>query len=110
MRMSLSLETLPNFDHGKAHVLFTQELKRAVMDLLDRPGERAKRTVTLCCELTPICEQDGDVVDAEVAFSATVKVPPKRTAPKPMAVDRAGRLIFNDMAEDNPHQSTIDEV
>lgn len=110
MRQALSLDTLPNFDSGKAAVAFKQAIRRAVLDLLDRPGERSKRTVSLSVEMTPIAEQDGDVVDAEIVFTIQTKMPAMRTNPKPMACDRQGRLIFNDLADDNPHQTTIDET
>ncbi|HUX16307.1 MAG TPA: hypothetical protein VMW52_07520 [Phycisphaerae bacterium] len=110
MRMALSLETLKDFDCGKASVAFSKELERLVRDLLDRPGEKAVRTLILQCELKPIVQQDGDVVDAEVVFIVRSKIPPRRTAPRPVTTDRRGNLIFNDMAADNPHQTTIDEA
>jgi len=110
MRQFLSLESLPDFDNGKAQAAWQHALKQVVMDLLSRPGERAARTVTLTCAITPIAEQGGDVVDADVAFEIKTKTPAMKTAPKPMATDRQGRLFFNDMAPDNPYQQTIDEA
>lgn len=110
MRQFLTLNSLPDFAHGKAAAGFSLAMKRAVQDLLGRPGEKAARSVTMTVTMTPILQQDGDVVDAEVSFAFQNKFPPMRTNPMPCAVDAQGRLVFNDLAADNPHQATIDEA
>jgi len=108
-RMMLSLETLKDFDMGRASEAWALALKKVVQDLLDRPGDNRARKVLLTCTITPILLQEGDVVDAEVEFSIARKVPEWQTKPRPVAITQTQQLVFNDMAMDNPHQTTIDE-
>ena len=107
-KMQLNLETLADFDYGKAAEAFRQALASVVRDCMDRPGEKKARTVTLTASIVPVVLQDGDVVDAEVDFSISNKIPKWQTAARPLAVDRQGRLFFNDMAPDNPRQMDIE--
>jgi hypothetical protein len=110
MRVKLSLETLKDVDYGKPGALFTNLIRQAVRDILDRPGERHPRKVTLQLEITPLVLQDGDVIDAEVLFSGKTSLPPYHTAARPMAIDRQGHLVFSTDAPDNPRQKTLDET
>jgi len=110
VRMQLSLDTLKDFDVGKAAVAFQHALKRVVTDCLERPGTKATRKVVLTANVAPLMQQDGDVVDAEVDFTIQAKTPPWQTATKPLAITRGGQLMFNDLAPDNPHQKTIDDA
>ena len=109
MKMQLSLETLGDFDMGKASEAFRQAMAAVVKDCLDRPGEKTARKVALTVHVKPVVLQDGDVVDAEVEFTISNSMPNWKTASRPVAVDRQGRLFFNDLVPDNPRQSTIDE-
>lgn len=109
-RMELSLGTLPEFDFGKASVAFQQALKRIVLDCTDRPGDKRARTIVLTTTIVPVVQQDGDVVDVQVDFSVKSKVPAWQTAPRPVMVTAKGQLFFNDLAPDNPRQTTIDEA
>ena len=108
-KMELRLDTLADFDFGKAAVAFKQALAQVVKDCLDRPGDKTARKVVLTTIITPEMAQDGDVVNAQVHFEVKAAVPNWKTAPRPVLTGRAGQLIFNDMAPDNPHQQTIDE-
>ncbi len=106
--MQLSLETLDKFDFGKASIAWQKGLERVVRDLLDRPGDTNKRTVTLEAVIKPVRQQDGDVVDAEVEFVVVAKIPPHRTHPRPLVVSLGGQLFFEELAPDNPRQSTLE--
>lgn len=109
-RLKLTLGSLKDFDAGKARVAFEEALQRVVRDCLDRPGDKSARKATLTAVIKPVQEQDGDVVDAEVHFQIKAETPPWQTRPRPVAVNKQGQLIFNDLAPDDPHQHTIDEV
>ena len=109
MRMTLDLSNLKDFDFGKADAAFNKCLENAVRDLLDRPGDKTARKVVLQVELTPIIQQDGDVVDADVNFQCLAKLPAYRTANRPAAIDRQGHLVFQPDAPDNPRQETLIE-
>lgn len=108
--MLLSLETLKDFDLGKAKIAFEHALKKVATDCLERPGTKAARKIVFTTNVVPILQQDGDVVDVEIDFTVQAKVPAWQTAAKPLAVTKVGGLLFNDLAMDNPRQRTVDEV
>ena len=110
MKMQLSLETLKDFDMGKASVAWQKALGQVVRDCLDRPGDKKVRSVVMTTSIKPIVQQDGDVIDCEVEFTVDRKVPAWQTASRPAIPTKKGQLFFNDMAPDNPRQATIDEV
>jgi len=107
MRTLLNLENLHDFDFGKASVAFAVHLKNAVRDIIDRPGDKTARAVVMETKITPVQHQDGDVVDANVQFLFSVKIPKYTTAERPLEVTRQGDLFFQPLAPDNPRQSTI---
>lgn len=110
MRMKLDLSTLKDFDFGKAAISWQEALRRMVLDVLDRPGEKKAREVQLIATIRPVLEQGGDVVDAEVAFSIKTRLPSWQTAPRPTLITKKGELLFSEIAPDNPRQRTIDEA
>lgn len=109
-RQPLSLTTLENFDVGKAYVAWQQALKRAVLDCLDRIGEKKARTVVLVTSIVPVLQQDGDVVDANVDFKITISLPPWQTATRPVGVSRDGSLFFQELIEEDDRQTTLDDL
>jgi hypothetical protein len=110
MRTLLSLESLHEFDFGKASVTFAAHLKNAVRDILDRPGDKTARSVVMEVKIAPVLHQDGDVVDANVQFLFSVKIPKFSTAERPLIVSRQGDLFFQPDAPDNPRQSTLGDA
>ncbi len=109
-QQQLSLETLKDFDFGRSAAAVQLALKKAVLDILDRPGDKSARKVVLTTELRPRVLQDGDVVDADVNFIIEVKTPKWATAPVPANVTRGGALLFQELAPDNPDQTTIEDT
>ena len=108
-RKQLSLDTLGDFDFGRAAVAFQKALEAVVRDCTDRPGDKHARTVELKASIVPVMLQDGDVVDVEVDFQIRSKVPAWQTAARPLNVSRNGQLFFEEFAPDNPNQMTLDE-
>ncbi len=107
-RTLLSLDSLKDFDFGKAAVTFQAHLKNAVRDILDRPGDKTARAVIMETKITPVVHQDDNaVVDANVQFLFSVKIPKFSTAERPLGVTRQGDLFFQRDAPDNPRQSTL---
>ena len=106
-RQQLSLDTLAEFDYGKAAVAFQTALERVVRDCLDRPGEKKPRTVTLVAKITPVLQQSGDVVDCEVAFEIAAAIPKWLTAPQAVGTTKQGHLFFQELAPDSPKQMTV---
>jgi len=108
-RQTLSLDTLDQFDFGKASAAFSMALEKAVRDCLDRPGEKKAREVSLVAKLTPVLLQDGDVVDCEIGFTIGCGVPKWQTAARPVGATTGGQLFFQELAPDNPDQMTVDD-
>ena len=104
----LTLDTLKDFDVGKAAVAWEKAMAQAVRDCIDRSGETKARKVTLEAVITPLPEQDGDVVDTYVEFVIKTNLPPKHTSARPLVTDRKGRMYFQPLAPDNPRQTTIE--
>jgi len=109
-QMQLTLDTLKDFDFGKAAIAWQKAMAAVVRDCLDRPGETATREVTLKTQVVPVAEQDGDVVDASIEFVIQTKLPPRKTAARPMLASRNGQLFFSELSPDDPRQRTIDDV
>jgi hypothetical protein len=107
--MQLSLETLKDFDVGKARALFDFALRQVVEDMLDRPDETKARKVNLEVTLTPLIIEKGELVEVEVSFAAASKIPARHTAGRPVGVTKQGGLFFSADSPDNPFQRTLDE-
>lgn len=108
-RMSLSLDTLKDFDFGKAEIAFRKVLETVVLDCSNRGYDKKARKVLLSLVMEPIVEGDGAITDANIHFTVQAKLPALQTAPRPVLMDRQGRLVFNSDAPDNPRQQTLDQ-
>ena len=112
--VQLNLETIKQFDEGRVWVAFGQDLKRAVLDCIDRPTDKRVRTVTVEVELVPIANDGGGgcmiANDADVKMKCKLKLPHRQTISRPMRMNRSGQLIFSDLTPENPDQTHIDEV
>jgi hypothetical protein len=104
--VEFTLESLRDLDGGKAAVAFTQHVKRAALDCLDRPGDKAARKVTLEISLIPVMEPGGDCTEVDVQIKASSAVPKHQTKPYSFGLRRGGMLVFNPDATDNVNQST----
>lgn len=108
MKQPLKLSNLKNLDLGKVDAAFTNEVKKVVADMVDRPGDSTPRSIVLKFDFTPeaingVCETAG------VEFALHTKLPPKKTRRYSMGVHPAGGLIFNPESPENVHQGTLDE-
>lgn len=113
----LTLERIKALDDGRVQAAFAQELSRAVMDCIDRPGEKKERTVALEFTLTPIVDQQGclDGVDGE--FQVKGKIPRRVSRKYNFQVRsqtkngvRQGMLVFSDASPTNFDQTTFDDL
>lgn len=102
-----SLDTLKALDGGKAALAFDEHVKRAALDCMDRPGDKAARTVTLEIKLTPVMEPGGDCTEVTAQIKATSAVPKHQTKPYSFGLRRGGMLVFNEDAVDNINQATF---
>ena len=96
----LSLSELQNLDAGRIAVAFQEELKRAAEDCEDRPGEQRARVVTLQCEVTPVCDEDGLCEEVRTKFQVRSKVPTRKSKVYTMGLRKGGKRAFSDASND----------
>lgn len=109
MQRPLSLDTLGDLDGGAARAIIDAAIAEALRDLDDRGDDEQARKVEI---LITVKQMENGLVDTHVEASA--KVPRRRTASTIGKIKRDGkqqtRLLFQDLAPDDPDQRTIDEA
>lgn len=111
--IELDLRSLENLDDGRVSVAFAHELKRAVQDCMDRPGDKKPRKVTLEFSLTPVCSAEGGVVEMEGAdgdFTIKSKVPERKSKTYSFRANKRGQLAFASESPDSVDQTTFDDI
>ena len=106
----LTLESLNDLDDGRVAVAFMLELKRAVADCMDRPGDKNAREVSLVLKLAPVVADDGQCDSAHGEFQIKSKVPTRKSRVYDFGVNRKGHVYFSDTSPDNLPQTTFDDV
>lgn len=96
-----------DLDGGRIGEAFAQELKRVALDCDDRPTDNKPRKVTLEAVLVPI-PQDGALDSVAAKFQVTSSVPKRRSKQYNLGFRHGGKLVFNDLSEENIHQATFD--
>lgn len=109
MYQEFNLEALKEMADGKVAAAFNRILRDAVKDAMDRPGEKAARTVSLQLSITPVIGQEGMCESVNVAAQISGKTPKYHSAPVNCTAKTTGQLLFNSMSEDHADQMTIDE-
>lgn len=105
----LSLGSLMEaLDGGRIHEAFMAELRRVAMDCEDRPADDKVRKVSLELQITPICDEHGQLESLSGKFHVTSSVPKRRSKSYSFGFRKGGRLVFNDLSDDNIHQQTIE--
>ena len=113
MLKQVKLGSLADFNDGKLAAAFDHHLRLAFEDVNDRPGEKKARKVTLQVEVVPIVHQDGATTDCQILAQVKSTVPTHVTAPVTCQLrqsQKGSMAVWNDLAEDNPDQMTIDEI
>lgn len=100
--IGVGLDTLKELDAGRVSVAFAHELKRAVLDCLDRPGDGKARTVTLICTLKPTIDDQGDCDSVKGSFAIRAKMPERSSKTYDFGVTNKGHLYFQADAADAP--------
>ena len=109
MLHELSLDTMKHAAQGKVDAAVGHHLKRAAEDCYDRPGCDAAREVAILIKIKPVVDQDGMCESVNTEFEVSSKVPKHVSAPVNCGLRKGGKMVFNDMSEDDVHQRTIDE-
>ncbi len=105
--MQLSLESIKDLDDGRVSVAFMHELKRAVADCQDRPGDKNSRTVTLEVKLEPVIDEGGQCEEVKGEFQIKSKVPQRKSKTFSFGVRRGGILVHNVDSPDDIDQKTL---
>jgi hypothetical protein len=108
--MQLTIESLKDLDAGRVKAMFDHELKRAVLDCFDRPGDKNARSVVLNLKLTPIIGENGDCDGVAGEFSCKGNVPTRRSKTYEFNVNRNGQLAFSSSSPTDRDQTTIEDI
>lgn len=105
----LTLEALMrDLDGGRIAEAFASELRRVAADCDDRPGDKNARKVTLTLAVAPICDEEGRLDTIAGKFHVTSTVPQRRSKIYSFGYRQGGKLVFNDLSDDNINQQTIE--
>lgn len=106
--LQLDLASLNDLDDGRVAVAFMHELKRAVSDCIDRPGDKNARTVSLELKITPVVDADsGQCEEAHGEFQIKSKVPQRKSKTYSFGIRKGGMLAFNSNSPEQVDQRTI---
>lgn len=104
----LTLKDLHHLDNGKANAAVNHALRQCVQDIIDRPGDKAKRKVMLTVEMTPKLDEDLGALDTvHTQFIIKSSIPVRRTVEYPMLASRDGRLLFSRNSPMDPRQNDL---
>ncbi len=102
----LKLADLAAFDAGIVDVLFSDEMRRLVADLMDRPKVASARKVSVVVMVTPVVDQRGNVCEAKVEIEVNGSLPKVRTRTYTASVAPSG-LKYNDLSREDVRQQTL---
>ena len=110
---TLSLEALQHVEGGRVAAAIDQAIKKAVADCEDRPRNQAVRQVQITIGFKP-AGKDAAEGEVDFAVALAVKTPKGESGSIRGSIRKAPNatgyvLAFNDLAEDNPHQGTLDD-
>ena len=108
MQQTISCDTLGGLSDGQARAIIDAAIGTVVADIDARGDDEKPRQVVITLTLS---RRDNGQVAADV--QADARMPKRRTTVTVAAIRRqAGRagLIYQDMATDNPNQTTIDSL
>ncbi|MCC7333577.1 MAG: hypothetical protein IT422_00680 [Pirellulaceae bacterium] len=111
--VELSLDSLSELDDGRVAKAFQHELKRAVQDCIDRPGDKKPRAVTLELSLTPITVNNDGMVETEGCdgeFQIRSKVPTRKSKTYSFRANKKGHLAYSSNSPESVDQTTFDDI
>ncbi len=81
-QMQLNLNTLSHIDGGRVQLVFDHSLRQMVTDVVERPGDKGRRTLTLKIEAAPVLDQNSAALDSIDLVFTVGCVTPKRRNPQ----------------------------
>lgn len=109
--VELNLQSLNDLDDGRVATGFVHELKRVVLDCMDRPGDKAVRQVSLVFNLTPVIDPEtGDCEGAHGEFRIQSKTPERKSKTYSFGLNKKGHLSYSSESPENVDQTTFDDI
>jgi hypothetical protein len=103
-----TLSSIRDIDRGKIELAINHALKQCVLDIEDRPGDKAKRKVTIQIEMTPQLDKNLAVLDTvAVQFRVATAIPVRQSSIYPMLPSDDGVVMFQPDSMFDPRQSTF---
>lgn len=103
--MELSFDGLAKLDDEKVSKMLLFHLQRIAQDCVARPGEKAKRKVTLEFLATPLIADDGGCESAHITVEVKSKIPTHHSKPYEMEVNNKGFRFNEDFPQELDSQS-----
>lgn len=108
--VQLTLESINDLDDGRVAVAFMQELRRAVTDCMDRPGDTTARSVSLEFKIKPVIGDEGQCEGANGEFEIKSKVPTRKSKTYSFGTNTKGHLIYSSNNPTDVGQTTFDDI
>lgn len=105
--MQVTLDSLKDIGGGIVSAAFLHELKRAVIDCHDRPGDKNARTVAMEMKLSPVIQPDGTCDEVAAEFRIKSKVPERKSKTFSFGVRKGGVLVHNPDSSESIDQQTL---
>lgn len=108
--VEMSLSSLQEIDDGRVALAFVHELKRVVLDCIDRPGDTSARKVALVFSLKPVIAEDGACECAKGDFKIKSTVPERKSKNYEFNVNKKGHLLYSSTSPEAVDQTTFDDI
>lgn len=107
-QLQFNVRNLTELDGGKADLAINHAIRQIVNDVKDRPGDKAKRKVTIVIEAVPHLDDDSAALDTiDITIKVKTSVPLRQTHSYPMLPTEDGTLLFSPASPYNPRQGSL---
>ena len=107
--VKLELDNLSELD-DRIIVAYARAIKEAVLDCMDRPGDKTVRTVNLEMKLTPVIGEEGQCDGCDGEFQIKTKIPARKSKLYSFQTNRKGHLVFSTTNPEDVNQTTLDDI
>lgn len=109
--LQFGVEAFKDFDGGRLAALIEHELKNAVRDCQDRPGEKKARKVSVTFELKPQDSDKSGVIDGvSLSFQCKLALPTRQSISYSLGLKQNGALFYNEHSPRNHRQGTFETL
>lgn len=112
MIKQLTIDTLGDIDDGRVRLAIDRDLEAICKDLMNRPFDSSRRSLTIKIDIIPTPRSDGVLETVDVDVTTVTKVPKRRAQPAKMQIKpsgQVGKFLWNDASQSDPKQMTLDQ-